>query len=108
MNTTIIENVVPRPIVKELPLPFTLPTDTKDGFEMMRVVEDMNDDIIHVELAPVMDNMASWGIYLGRIARAIARDYPEIFRNHHHGDAALALIRAGFDIGVEDRQTETV
>jgi hypothetical protein len=81
--------------VEELPLPFTLPTDTKGGFEMMRVVEDMNNDyMIHVELAEVMGHMASWGTYLGNIARAIARDYPEILE--HDGDA-LATIRGGFD-----------
>jgi hypothetical protein len=61
--------------VDTLPLPHTLP-NTRCGFEMMRVVEDMDDDFkLYVELADVMEHPHSWGAYLFDVARAIARDY---------------------------------
>ena len=59
---------------EELPLPFTFP-ETGNAFQMIAVVEDMNDDCrIHVELADVMDYAESWGVYLAEVARVIARD----------------------------------
>jgi hypothetical protein len=82
--------------IEQLPIPHTLPNNTQGGFETMLVVEDQDDNFkIHVELADGdggFDGEASpLGCYLADIARAIARDYADVF-----GENALAEIRDGF------------
>jgi hypothetical protein len=81
--------------VEQLPFPHTLPKNTQRGFEMMRVIEDTDDDCkIHVALADVMNYPRSWGRYLSEVARAIARD---------HGEDALADLREGFTKAFEEK-----
>jgi hypothetical protein len=75
-------------------LPYTMPDDAS-GFQIISVVEDMNDYCkMHVNLADVMDEPESWGMYLADVARVIAHDHAEHFGTTEVD--AFAAICSGF------------
>jgi hypothetical protein len=80
--------------IELLPLPPTFPDRGGSGFQMLSVIEDMDDDDckIHVRLAEVLDYAESWGEFLAHVARAIARDCDHLDTwKRDDGDLFLAI-----------------
>jgi hypothetical protein len=88
--------------VSELKLPNTLPANAH-GYEMIRVIEDMNDldqhgaAKIHVALADDVDDAENLGAYLADVAWAVVRDCGDWLETDREGGDLFAALVEGFN-----------
>jgi hypothetical protein len=69
-----------------------VPGNMKRGFEVLRVFEDLENGFeVRVEVADVMDEPHSWGVFLSEVARALLPLFA-----HRTGESAFAEIERGF------------
>jgi hypothetical protein len=83
--------------VEELPYPHTLACDAR-GYEMLRVIEDMNKNI-HVALSDSFDYAEDWGSYLAEVAQVVARDYSYVLETRREDGDLFAAVLDGFLMG---------